>query len=53
MKISPVDVEIIGLKEIAKIYIKNFKKHQQNISPAHLRFAESGWANKQIAYKLQ
>jgi len=38
VKIGPVYVEIIGLTEITE----NLKKHQQNISPARLRF---GWAN--------
>jgi len=40
VKIGPVDVETIGLTEITK-NIKKIK-HQQNISPPRLRFAQSG-----------
>jgi len=44
MKIGPVDVDIIGLTEITKIYKKI--KDQQNISPPRLCLAQSGWAKK-------
>jgi len=37
---GPVDVEIIGLTKITEIFLKQ----QQNISPARLRLAQSGWA---------
>jgi len=39
VKIGPVDVEIIGVTEIAKKYLKI--KQQQNISPLRLRFAQN------------
>jgi len=39
VKIGLVDVEIIGLKEITKRYIKTRAKHI-----AHLRLLEAGWA---------
>jgi len=39
VKIGPVDVEIIGVTEIAKKYLKI--KQQQNISPPRLRFAQN------------
>jgi len=40
IKISVVDVEIIGLTETTKNkYVENVVKHQQNISPLRMRFA--------------
>jgi len=39
VKIGPVDVEIIGVTEIAKKYLKI--KQQQHISPLRLRFAQN------------
>jgi len=39
VKIGPVDVEIIGVTEIANKYLKI--KQQQNISPPRLRFAQN------------
>ena len=40
VKIDPVDVEIISLTEITKIYLKI--GHQQDISPPRVRFGQSG-----------
>jgi len=40
VEISRVDVETIGLTKITEIFLKQ----QQNISPARLRLAQSGWA---------
>jgi len=47
-KIGPVDVEIIGMTEITKIFLNNGKNKQQNKQrgPLRLRFAQSGWANE-------
>jgi len=40
IKISVVDVEIIGLTETTKNkYFENVVKHQQNISPLRMHFA--------------
>jgi len=44
--IGPVDVEIILLTEITKIYLKR----QQNIIPPRMRFAQSWWAQKSRIY---